>query len=276
MTAPKANRFLRTREALFEEYLSSKVPEARSPLHPLYRYALFSGGKRVRPLLVISLGELLSASQERVLPWAAAVEMVHTASLVHDDLPLLDNDDLRRGKPTLHKAFSPGLALLAGDGLVSLGAEVLQEASYSTSLKLRLTQLLLRSWGDQGIAGGQSMELLPDSDPLDLFAMKTGALFAAALEGTALILGFTPKRVKLFASLGEELGLVFQLQDDLQDGGPSSFSNLSRLTRHACPTPLEEKVDRCRRMVHTLKVDAPPFNELMERILTRGKDEKAP
>ena len=77
MTAPKANRFLRTREALFEEYLSSKVPEARSPLHPLYRYALFSGGKRVRPLLVISLGELLSASQERVLPWAAAVEMVH-------------------------------------------------------------------------------------------------------------------------------------------------------------------------------------------------------
>jgi geranylgeranyl diphosphate synthase, type II len=198
---------------LVEGYLGELAftPELGA-LEEAIRYPLESGGKRVRPVISLAVGEAAGAAAEHVLPAAAAVELVHTFSLVHDDLPALDDDDERRGRPSAHVAFDEATALLAGDALL---AEAFRLAlSYPTPMVGReVAQATL------GMIGGQHRDVTGDTDDLAaLHRLKTGALFSASV-GVALWVAEVPDGEQpVWRAFGDELGLLFQIVDDLLDG----------------------------------------------------------
>ena len=198
---------------LVEGYLGELAftPELGS-LEEALRYPLESGGKRIRPVLCVAVGEAVGVQPERSLPAAAALELVHTFSLVHDDLPALDDDPERRGRPSAHVAFGEGVALLAGDALL---AEAFRLAlSYpSTAVARELAQATL------GMIGGQYRDVTGDtSDLAALHRLKTGCLFAAAV-GVALSVAEVPEGERgPWRAFGDELGLLFQIVDDVLDG----------------------------------------------------------
>jgi farnesyl diphosphate synthase len=189
------------------------------------RYAVFVGGKRLRPFLVLQASRLFGAPQARAVRVAAAIEMVHTYSLVHDDLPCMDDDDLRRGQPTTHRKFDEATAVLAGDGLLTLAFEVLAhpETHPSAEVRSRLVGLLAGAAGGQGMVGGQMMDIVApehrfgEEEIVQLQRMKTGALFEFSCEAGA-VLGEAQEadRVRM-RDYARDFGLAFQVTDDLLD-----------------------------------------------------------
>jgi farnesyl diphosphate synthase len=191
------------------------------------RYSTLGGGKRLRPLLVYSAGTAFGAPPEQLDDAAVAVELIHVYSLVHDDLPAMDDDDLRRGRPTCHKAFDEGTAVLVGDALQALAFEVLGGDADSTlpaAARLQQMQVLAQGIGTAGMAGGQAIDLEAVGRPLDAAALegmhrrKTGALIRASLLLGAIGAGVTQgPRYEALSLYGAELGLAFQIQDDVLD-----------------------------------------------------------
>ena len=189
------------------------------------RHGVLNGGKRLRPFLVMESAALFSADGEAALRIAAALECVHCYSLIHDDLPAMDDDDLRRGQPTVHKAFDEATAILAGDALLTLAFDII--ASEATVLpaerRAALVLALARAAGPGGMVGGQKLDLEAEQAPPDeagiirLQAMKTGALIRFACEAGALIAGAPAEDRERLAEFGSAIGLAFQLADDLLD-----------------------------------------------------------
>lgn len=187
-------------------------------------YSATNGGKRFRPLLTLLVGEMLGASREKLMPFAVAVELIHTYSLIHDDLPCMDNDDIRRGKPTNHKVYGEDFALLAGDALLA-EAFSLVSSSYMESdfLVGRLMACLARAAGIRGMVGGQAIDLKSVSKKMsvdelsELHNLKTGALIAVAVEGAGILGGANPEQNKALQKFGSSLGLAFQVADDILD-----------------------------------------------------------
>ena len=212
-----------------ESYLKSLELDSSTAIGYLQDSMLYSatnGGKRFRPVLSILTGELLGASSERILPFAVAVELVHTYSLIHDDLPCMDNDDIRRGKPTNHKVYGEDFALLAGDALLT-EAFYLVADSYSDNgfLAAQLIKLLSKAAGIRGMVGGQAIDLKAQSavkniDDLKLLhSLKTGALIQLSVEGSAMIAGAKASDIESLKKFGAGLGLAFQIADDILDHG---------------------------------------------------------
>jgi geranylgeranyl diphosphate synthase type II len=171
----------------------------------------------------LASGESLGDKPEIFLPAAAAIEMVHTYSLVHDDLPCMDDDDFRRGKPTNHKVFGEAIAVLTGDALLTMAMEVLATANYDATVRMRLIESLTRAAGTQGMIGGQVMDMLSSSANLSepelrsLQSMKTGALIRFATTAPAVILKTSQEAEYAFESYGAFIGLAFQIRDDILD-----------------------------------------------------------
>jgi len=199
--------------------------DARARLYEAMRYAAIGGGKRIRPMLVVAACDLFRVDRERAMRVALAVECIHVYSLIHDDLPSMDDDDLRRGKPTLHRAFEEATAILAGDSLHALAFEILaEEATHEDPfVRAELVAELARAAGPAGMAGGQMMDLIAAEMGLDLAAvtrlqqLKTGALIgwcveAGAIMGRAAAEGRTGLR-----GYARDVGLAFQIVDDLLD-----------------------------------------------------------
>lgn len=192
-------------------------------LQEAMRYSLSNGGKRFRPLLALAVGQSYTVANEKILPWALAIEMIHTYSLIHDDLPCMDNDDLRRGKPTNHKVYGEGQALLAGDGLQTEAFRLIAEKYYEEPHVLtELTLLLAECAGMQGMVGGQALDVQPEQNInlqqlVELHEMKTGALIRAACEGAAIISRVSREERLKIQQFGLKLGLAFQVADDLLD-----------------------------------------------------------
>ena len=193
-------------------------------------YSLMAGGKRIRPVLVLECCSALGGDREAALPFACALEMIHTYSLIHDDLPCMDNDDMRRGKPTNHKVYGEAVATLAGDGLLSDAFTVVSEnTAVSESLRLKAVRLLAQASGSTGMVGGQIMDIQGEKAHLSeptlklLHARKTGALIKAAVLLGALAAGCDPDKkenaVHWQALIGyaERIGLAFQIMDDVLD-----------------------------------------------------------
>lgn len=221
--------YLRRQSALIDGALERYLPDSadsRTILKAM-RYGVFSGGKRIRPMLTLAAGEMLGAPQERLLPLACAVEMIHAYSLIHDDLPALDDDALRRGKPTTHKVFGEGMALLAGDALLTEAFHLISgegtSFGLSAELVLQLIHELSRAAGAMGLVGGQALDLEAEGKDVDLAAVelihvrKTGALILAALRLGARAAGAKPAELASITRFGERLGLAFQIADDILD-----------------------------------------------------------
>jgi farnesyl diphosphate synthase len=191
------------------------------------RHGTLAGGKRLRPFLVVETAELLGASGPGVTRAACAVELVHCYSLIHDDLPAMDDDDLRRGRPTVHKAYDEATAILAGDGLLTYAFDVLADPATHAdgSLRAALVLALARAAGIGGMVGGQALDLAAEAAqrPLTrqeietLQAMKTGALLAVSVRCGAILGGASPAQMQALDSFGRLLGAAFQIADDILD-----------------------------------------------------------
>ncbi len=222
---PSMERVASDIDLLFEGAL---IPAAEgSPrLHEAMRYAVIGGGKRLRPLLVVAAGGLFGVPRSQALRAGLAVECIHAHSLIHDDLPCMDDDDLRRGKPTVHRAFDEATAVLAGDALHALAFEIISDAKThpDASVRAELVNELARAAGAAGMAGGQMLDLLAaDGDWLDLAGvgrlqrLKTGALIAWCLEAGAIMGYAAPGLRTSLRGYAQCLGLAFQIADDLLD-----------------------------------------------------------
>lgn len=213
-------------DSLFDALLP--VPDDTSArLIEAMRYAAIGGGKRVRPLLVVSTAGLFGVSRDAALRAGAAIEAIHVYSLIHDDLPCMDNDDLRHGKPTLHKAYDEATAVLAGDALHALAFEILAEDETSADpfVRSELILTLGKASGMHGMAGGQMMDMVADEEGVSydlhtitrLQQLKTGALLAASVEMGAILGKVAPQGRAHLRAYARDIGLAFQIADDLLD-----------------------------------------------------------
>lgn len=210
---------------LEQYFLSSTAPEHRAM--EAMRYSLMNGGKRLRPFLLHETAALFGVDYETAFPVAASLEMLHTYSLIHDDLPAMDNDDMRRGKPTCHKAYDEATAILAGDGLLTYAFEVLNSADISDSLKTELTLLLARNAGaEKGMIAGQVLDLYTDShqnfaNPEEVIKhteeLKTGCLLRYPCEAGAILGNATQAEKETLIHFSRNLGIAFQITDDILD-----------------------------------------------------------
>lgn len=210
----------------FEKVLLRHLPsEQREPgsLHRAMRYATLAGGKRFRPVLVYATGQAVGLRLEQLDPIAAAIEFIHAYSLVHDDLPAMDNDDLRRGQPTCHRAFDEATAILAGDALQALAFEVLAADLPAEPASLLVIREIAQACGSAGMAGGQALDLAAVGRNLSrqkletMHRLKTGALIRAAVTAPPLLAGSDPATRRHLARYGDYIGLAFQVHDDILD-----------------------------------------------------------
>lgn len=209
-----------------ERFLDRLLPaETITPirLHSAMRYGTLNGGKRIRAQLIYATGFLLGCRPDNLDPAAAALELIHAFSLIHDDLPAMDDDDLRRGKPTVHIAFDQATAILAGDALQTLAFETLVSADWPDAVKLSVLQLLLSATGSKGMCGGQQLDMDAGGKTLSLIemqrvhALKTGALIKAAILIPATIAGADNEDTETLKAFADDLGLAFQIRDDILD-----------------------------------------------------------
>lgn len=222
--------YFRAKRQLVDEWLERWLPPESAPpqeIHRAMRYSVFAGGKRLRPILTLAVGESFEAPDEWLRPVASALEMVHTYSLIHDDLPAMDDDDVRRGKPTCHKVFGEALAILAGDALLTLAFQTLADLRMEREfwdLKVRLISEIAAASGTvRGLVGGQVMDILAENQPIDadrleaLHRAKTGALIGASVRAGGLLGGATEEEMRRLTRYGESIGLAFQIVDDVLD-----------------------------------------------------------
>lgn len=211
-------------DLLLDQYLpSSQQPPER--LHQAMRHAALAPGKRVRPLLVYATGLALDAPLEPLDPVALAVELIHAFSLVHDDLPAMDNDDLRRGRPTCHKAFDEATAILTGDALQTQAFLILarEPSGLDPQVRLRIIETLAQATGSHGMAGGQALDMAAEGQDLSLLELeqvhihKTGALIRACVVMAALASGASERQTQTLGHYAGCLGLAFQIRDDILD-----------------------------------------------------------
>ena len=206
------------------EHLQQRQPRLQR-LFEAMRYSVTIGGKRVRPLLAYAACEALGGSRQQADATAAAVELIHAYSLIHDDLPAMDDDDLRRGQPTCHRAFDEASAILAGDGLQALAFDWLSRlGDYPDSIRLQMIQRLAQAAGPLGMVGGQAIDLGAVGEKIDLDTLenmhrhKTGALIRASVQLGALASGqASPAQLQALSDYAEAIGLAFQVQDDILD-----------------------------------------------------------
>lgn len=212
--------------ARLDDLLRQRAKDARPPrLIEAMRHGVLNGGKRIRPLLLIESAALFGVAKKDALQAACALECVHCYSLIHDDLPSMDDDDLRRGLPTVHRAFDEATAIMAGDALLTLAFELTADEAchYDPAIRSELVVLLAKASGGAGMIGGQILDIAAESNTIDeaqirvLQSMKTGALIRFACEAGAVLGGANDTQRRALISYGEKTGLAFQLADDLLD-----------------------------------------------------------
>jgi geranylgeranyl diphosphate synthase type II len=222
--------YLSLKRAVIDHALGLFLPNTAEPSADVVRamqYSLFAGGKRLRPILCIAGAEAVGGEERRVIPIACALEMIHTYSLIHDDLPAMDNDDMRRGKPTSHRMFGEALALLAGDGLLSEAFRLMADPEClgdgDPRACLRVIHMIAVAAGYRGMLGGQTVDILSEGKTADpstvnfIHTHKTGALISVSVAAGAVLGGGSSEQVEALSIFGSKIGLAFQIADDILD-----------------------------------------------------------
>jgi geranylgeranyl diphosphate synthase type II len=230
MTATETiTHYLSRRAAEVNEWLDRLVPSETTPpeqLHRAMRYSLLAGGKRLRPALVLAAGEAFGADTDDLMPAACAIEMIHTYSLIHDDLPAMDNDDLRRGRPTCHKAFGEAVAILAGDALLTQAFRVLaaDAPKRDAERQVRVIREVATAAGTvEALIGGQMADIESEGENVDgstleyIHRSKTGAMITASVVVGGIVAGANGDQIEKLRAYGQRIGLAFQIADDILD-----------------------------------------------------------
>ena len=209
-------------EMILQQYLPQQKGYQKLIMEAM-AYSLLAGGKRLRPLLVLEFCRLCGGDIQNAIPFAAAVEMIHTYSLIHDDLPCMDNDDFRRGNPTNHKVYGEAIAILAGDGLLTAAFSYITKADIPAQWKIDAVQILAECSGELGMVGGQVLDIESENrqctvqEVLDIQSRKTGALIRSACLLGVLAAQGSQEQMKAAATFASHLGLAFQIRDDILD-----------------------------------------------------------
>lgn len=263
------------------------IEEGPSPsLAQAMRYSIFSGGKRIRPLLVLASTFAVGGDIERALPYACALEMIHTYSLIHDDLPAMDNEDYRRGRPTSHRLFGEAMAILAGDALLTEAFQLMANPIFCEDIPpltvLRVIHEVSKAVGIKGMVGGQALDVEVDGKLLNaeeirrIHLYKTAAFMTVAVKIGGLIGGADEKQLEKLVFFGQNFGMAFQLIDDVMDYGEKKASNLANILGVE-----EARLEAKRLLKEALKAlegfgtRADPLREIvssMERLLSNGKN----
>ena len=289
--------YLARRAQEVNAWLNCFVPlETVTPvqLHRAMRYSLFAGGKRLRPILVLAAGESLGASTDDLMPAACAIEMIHTYSLIHDDLPAMDDDDLRRGMPTCHKAFGEAVAILAGDALLTQAFRVLASDAPGRDpvRQIRVLREVATAAGSvDALIGGQMRDIESEGKKVDdqtldyIHRSKTGALIRASAVTGAIIANASEEQIGTVSAYGERIGLAFQIADDILDvsstseqlgktpGKDQAARKATYPALHGIPASearARKLVDEAAALIDTLDADTAVLQELARFIIARN------
>jgi geranylgeranyl diphosphate synthase type II len=291
--------YLEEKRETVEAVLARVFPEPAGPAGDVVkamRYSLFAGGKRLRPILCIAGTEAVGGDGRDVMPVACALELIHTYSLIHDDLPAMDDDDLRRGKPTNHRVFGEAVAILAGDGLLTEAFRLMTEVKLSKQVPpeafLEVIRLVAGAAGYEGMVGGQVTDIQSQGKAVEpglvefIHTRKTGALIAASVTSGAMLGGGTEAEVKAVRRYGESIGLAFQVADDILDlegdsakmgkgvGGDARKKKVTYPSVFGLARSKETQmqlVDRAVRSLETFDRKADPLRQIAAYIIERKK-----
>lgn len=254
-------------ESALRDYLSGENGEGYDEIFDAAKYAALAGGKRLRPVILLEFCRLCGGSKQKALPFACALEMIHTYSLIHDDLPCMDDDDLRRGRPTCHKVYGEATAVLAGDGLLTRAFETMAAADCAPEITVAAIRYMSRAAGMNGMIGGQVLDMASEGKKISLDTLKrlqklkTGCLLCSAAALGCIAAGKSDETTLAAAeSFGNKLGLAFQIEDDLLDiEGDAAVLGKSvgkdeKSEKSTFPALLG--MEKCRELVNTLTDEA--------------------
>lgn len=275
------NEYLALIDENLRNAIKSKTPYEQE-LSAAMEYSLFTGGKRLRPLMTIKAYEMYDDYIYKALPYAMAIEMIHTYSLIHDDLPAMDNDDFRRGKMTNHKVFGEAMAILAGDSLLNLAFETMLSAAKESCdiSSIKAMQEIAKASGCKGMIGGQAIDLRSDIGSMDeesllyMYKGKTAALIQASILSGAIIGGASTKHIEKLRDFGLRLGLAYQIQDDLlddeKDESIKKCTYLSFYSKEEAEKKVKDLSDRAVSILDSLEdIDTLFFKELTLELVGR-------
>ncbi len=269
--------FLENKKNIIDKALDEYLPsEEKSPsiIHKAMRYSVFGGGKRIRPILTLATAELFGKDTESVIKTACGIELIHTFSLIHDDLPCIDNDDFRRGKPSNHKVFGEAIALLAGDALLVSGFDLIIKNSEVKEIKkqsiLKLIKEISLYIGTENMLGGQVEDItlknedISKEDLVDLYMKKTAALICLSIRAGAILSGAKKRQLKALNKYGENIGLAFQIIDDMLDIMQDQ-RDVGRPT-YANKYGIKESKSECERLIKEAKDSLKIFDQKAETL----------
>ncbi|MBI4368579.1 MAG: polyprenyl synthetase family protein [Candidatus Omnitrophica bacterium] len=271
LTSPYFKKHAAKIEQALDRFLP-KPSQHLSKIHEAMRYSVLNGGKRIRPLLCLAVSDMLGGDPKEALIPACAIELIHAYSLVHDDLPCMDNDELRRGQPTCHKKFGEAIALLAGDALLTQAFHLLGELRDSKKVHRLLTRLALAA-GTFGMVGGQVMDLFAAGRDLDLPALdaihiqKTGQMIKISCLAGAIVAGADPKTEAHILKFGEYLGFAFQIVDDILDAD----GYLRLMSAHEAREKAREAIAKAKRALKGFDQNL-HLIQMTDFVLDRGRD----
>jgi len=270
-------KYLENKKNIIDKALDEYLPsEEKSPsiIHKAMRYSVFGGGKRIRPILTLATAELFKKDAESVLKAACGIELIHTFSLIHDDLPCIDNDDFRRGRPSSHKVFGEAIALLAGDALLVSGFDLIIRNSEVKEIKKQSILKLIKETsfhiGTENMLGGQVEDItlnnknITKADLIKLYMKKTAALICLSIRAGAILSGAKQSHLKALTKYGENIGLAFQIIDDMldimqdqRDTGKPNYAN---------KFGIKESKSECEKLIKEAKDSLKIFNKKAETL----------
>jgi len=281
--------YLKNLTERINEALLTGIEKENGVLESSIHYSLSLKGKRLRPLLFLSLIEASGKDPLKYMDIAVAIEYIHTYSLIHDDLPAMDDDDFRRGEPTVHKKYNEAIALLAGDTLLTMAVEKISNSNISSTVIVNILKILTKSIGIEGMAGGQTLDLLFNGDEnkiIEIHRKKTGELIKGALLSAAEISNLNDNKKKVIEYIGLKMGIAFQMADDLLDiegnekvVGKKLKKDVSNKSPNAVlyfgvdfiKKEIDSSFNEIIAMLKEIDIQFPPFMDILKRMVYRSK-----